>query len=304
MRAGAPPPADLDPYVHGYIIEALWNVMEPTQGTLDTSRIDNAVKQVRAWNAANPSNPRGLRMRIFAGFDTPGWALNLGGPAVHLCSQSGSCGLVPRWWTAPVQAAYQQYTQLLANYVNSIPEIREVTVGLTMVRWGEIMVRFPTVGGNQAAYANAGYTEAGDIAAMKAEIDDSAAFRAVTQVDVADYQTPSNGQDISVSQEIMDYAVATLPHVQFANASITQDPSQNAAIFDLMKTYGPYGNNSATLTFQTYPTLSNIPATLARVVSYGACSVELPPGTLNPAVVGPFDAQLRANCAASGVPVP
>ena len=93
-----------------------------------------------------------------------------------------------------------------------------------MVRFGEVMVRFPTAAGNAAAYAAAGYTEALDIAAMKAEINDGKAFNAVTQVDVADYQTPSNGQDINVSKEIMDYAVATLPHVQFANASITQNP--------------------------------------------------------------------------------
>ena len=150
-----------------------------------------------------------------------------------------------------------------------------------MVRFGEVMVRFPTAAGNAAAYAAAGYTEALDIAAMKAEINDGKAFNAVTQVDVADYQTPSNGQDISVSQEIMDYAVATLPHVQFANASITQSPGQNAAIFSLMQTYGPRGAKTASITFQTFPTLSSVTETLARAVSYGACSVEMPQSGVN-----------------------
>jgi hypothetical protein len=304
MRSPSLPPANLDEYVDGYIIEAAWNAIEPTEGSFVTSRIDSAVAAVRKWNAANPSNPRGLRLRITAGYDTPAWALNLGGPAMHLCSQSGSCGLVPRWWTAPVEAAYAAFTQKLAAYVNPTPEIREVTVGLTMVRYGEVMVRFPTVAGNAAAYSAAGYTEALDIAAMKAEINDGKAFSAVTQVDVADYQTPSNGQDISVSQEIMNYAVATLPHVQFANASITQSPGQNAAIFSLMQTYGPHGSKTASITFQTFPTLSSVTETLARAVSYGACSVEMPQSGVTPQIAVTYDVQLRDNCTSEGIQVP
>jgi hypothetical protein len=304
MRSPSQPPANLDELVNGSIVEAAWNVLQPSPGTLVTTRIDKAVSAVRAWNAANPNNKRGLRLRITAGFNTPAWALNLGGPAVHLCSNSGSCGNVPRWWTSPVQAAYASYTARLAAYVNAIPEIREVTVGLTMVRWGEVMVRFPTAAGNASAYAAAGYTEAADIAAMKAEINDGRAFNAVTQVDVADYQTPSNGQDINVSKEIMDYAVATLPHVQFANASITQTPSQNAAIFSLMQTYGARGAMTATITFQTYPTLSSVTATLARAVAYGACSVEMPQSGVSPSIAATYDAQLYANCAHQGVQVP
>jgi len=304
MRSPSPPPSDLDLYVDGYIIEAAWNVIEPTEGSFVTTRIDKAVAEVRQWNAANPNNQRGLRLRITAGYNTPSWALNLGGPAVHLCSQSGSCGMVPRWWTAPVQAAYAEFTEKLAAYVNPIPEIREVTVGLTMVRFGEVMVRFPTVAGNAAAYSSAGYTEALDIAAMKAEINDGKAFYAVTQVDVADYQTPSNGQDITVSQEIMDYAVATLPHVQFANASITQSPGQNAAIFSLMQTYGARGDKAASITFQTFPVLSSVTATLARAVSYGACSVEMPQSGVTPSIAATYDEQLRSNCVAEGIQVP
>ena len=129
MRSPSPPPANLDEYVDGYIIEAAWNVVQPSQSAFVTTRIDKAVAAVRAWNAANPTNKRGLRLRITAGFNTPTWALNLGGAAVYLCSQSASCGLVPRWWTAPVQSAYAAFTARLAAYVNSIPEIREVTVG-------------------------------------------------------------------------------------------------------------------------------------------------------------------------------
>ena len=303
-RNPSPPPASLGAYVNGYIAEAPWNVLQPSPDTLVTTRIDKEVAAVRAWNAANPTNQRGLRLRITAGFNTPAWALNLGGPAVHLCSTSGTCGLVPRWWTAPVQAAYAAFTARLAAHVNSMPEIREVTVGLTMVRFGEVMVRFPTAAGNAAAYAAAGYTEALDIAAMKAEINDGGAFSAVTQIDVADYQTPSSGPSIAVSKAIMDYAVATLPHVQFANASITQNPGQNAAIFALMQTYGPRGNGTATITFQTFPTLSSVTLTIQRAIAYGACSIEMPVGGVSLSLAAGFDLQLRANCTAMGIRVP
>lgn len=299
MRNGQAPPSNLYPYVHGYIIPADWSVIQPTSATsFVTTQIDKEVAAVRAWNAANPSSPRGLRLRITAGWDTPAWALNLGGPSVRICDPQGRCGNVPRWWTAPVQAAYKAFVDRLAAYVNPIPEIREVTEGLTVTEFGEIMVRHYNTGNNAAAYAAAGFTEALDITAMKAEVDDAKAFTAIDQMDVADYESPT-GQAIAISKEIMDYAVLTQPgRMQFANANITQDPLHNAAIHNLMKSYGPLGNHSAMITFQTYPTLTSVSQTLQNAVSLGACSVELPPGTINPAVVGPYDAMLRANCLA------
>jgi hypothetical protein len=157
----------------------------------------------------------------------------------------------------------------IAAYVNAIAEIREFTVGLTMVR-------FSTAGNSRVAYAAAGYTEAPAIAAMKAEINDGRAFHAVTQVDLADYQTFSSGQNISVSKEIMDYAVANFRTCSSPNASINQSPGQKAAILSLMQTSGARGNMRASITFQPVPTLSSITATLGRAVAYGACSVEMP----------------------------
>lgn len=297
MRNGQAPSSSLSAYVHGYIIPAKWDAIQPTSSTsFVTTQIDREVAAVRAWNTANPTNPRALRLRITAGWDTPSWAMNLGGAAVRNCDPQGRCGYVPRWWTTPVQAAYKAFIDRLAAYVNPIPEIREVTEGLTVTEFGETMVRHPKTGTNAAAYAAGGYTEALDIAAMKVGVDDAAAFTAINQMDVADYEAPT-GQDISVSKEIMDYAVLTQPgHVQFANANITQDPAHNAAIFALMKTYGPLGSNTATITFQTYPQLTSLSQTLQNAVNIGACSVELPPGTVNPAVVAPYDAMLRANC--------
>jgi len=298
MRNGQAPSSNLSAYVHGYIIPAAWDVIEPTSTSFVTTHIDKEVAAIRAWNAANPTNPRGLRLRITAGWDTPSWALNLGGPSVRICDPQGRCGNVPRWWTAPVQAAYKAFVDKLAAYVNPIPEIREVTEGLTITEFGEIMVRHPQTGNNAAAYTAAGYTVALDVSAMEAEVDDATAFTATDQMDVADFESPT-GQDIAISKEIMDYAVLMQPgRVQFANANITQDPTHNAAIFALMKTYGPLGNHTATITFQTYPQLTSVSQTLQNAVNVGACSVELPPGTIDPAVVGPYDALLRANCPA------
>ena len=299
IRNGQAPPTVLSAYVHGYIIPARWNVIQPTSSSsFVTTQIDKEVAAVRAWNTANPSNPRGLRLRITAGWDTPAWAMNLGGPAVRNCDPQGRCGYVPRWWTAPVQAAYKAFVDRLAAYVNPLPEIREVTEGLAVTEFGETMVRHPNTGHNASAYAAGGYTVALDIAAMKLGVDDAAAFTATNQMDVADFESPT-GQNIAISKEIMDYAVLTQPgHIQFANANITQDPTHNAAIFALMKTYGPLGNHTATITFQTYPQLTSVAQTLQNAVNIGACSVELPPGTVNPAVVAPYDAMLQANCAA------
>ena len=83
-----------------------------------------------------------------------------------------------------------------------------------------------------------------------------------------------------------------------------QNPGQNAAIFSLMQTYGAKGNLTASITFQTYPTLSSVSATLARAVGYGACSLEMPQRGVTPSMASVYDSQLRANCVAEGIDAP
>ena len=111
MRSPSPPPVSLDPYVDGYIVEAAWNVMQPTQGAFVTTRIDKAVAAVRKWNAANPNNQRGHSAAHYRRVQHArrGRSTSVV-PAVHLCSNSGTCGMRRGGGPHPVQAAYAAYT--------------------------------------------------------------------------------------------------------------------------------------------------------------------------------------------------
>jgi hypothetical protein len=294
MRGPTPPPERLTSVVHGYIIEGQWDVLQPNKNEpIVTASIDSAVSAVRAWNKANPKNLRGLRLRIEAGIHAPTWVQSMSGGPVEVSAPSGETGIVPRWWTQPVEDAYAHFVSEVAAYVDPIAEIREVTVGLTMEFFGEICIRFPAQ--NAAALEAAGFTQALDVAAMESSFRAHLAFKhAVTQIDVNAYEEMSGATSLTVTQELMDYVLGLgLPAVQFANASLTD--TGNDSLYTLMKGYGPNGSRKAAITFQTMPTVASMVTVLDRAISFGATSVEVPtnPGTAS--VLAPLDKELMDN---------
>jgi hypothetical protein len=294
MRGPTPPPESLTGVVHGYIIEGQWDVLQPSKDSpIVKATIESAVSAVRAWNEANPKNPQGLRLRIEAGIHAPSWVQSMAGGPVAVSSPSGDTGTVPRWWTKPVQDAYTSFVAELAAYVDPIDEVREVTVGLTMEFFGELFIRFPAQ--NAAALEAAGFTQALDIAAMESSFRAHLAFKhAVTQIDVNAYEQLTGGDSLTVTQELMAYALGLgLPAVQFANASLTD--TGNDGLYSLMTEYGPKGSHVASITFQTMPTVGSIVTVLDRAISFGATSVELPSNPGSASTLAPLDRALQNN---------
>jgi hypothetical protein len=292
-RGPAPPPLTLAGVVSGYIIEGHWDTLQPTAGgPLSTTVIDRAVAAVRAWNAANPTNQRSLRLRIESGIYAPDWVKALSGGPVNITSASGATGTVSRWWTQPVEDAYTAFIAKLAAYVDPIPEIREVTVGATMEFFGEIFIRYASQ--NAAALTAAGFTQAADIAAMEASFRAHLAFQyTTTQIDVNGYQQLNGGNSLTVTQQMMNYALSIgLAHVQFANASLTS--SGNTPLYALMQSYGPKGSNQATITFQTMPTVPSVTQVIERALTYGATSIELPSNPGSATTLAPLEQALDA----------
>jgi hypothetical protein len=292
MRGPNPPSRALASVVDGYIIEGHWDNLQPTAGgPLVTTVIDKAVNAVRAWNAANPTNQRGLRLRIEAGIHSPAWVKALAGGPVNVKSPSKSTGTVARWWTQPVEDAYTAFMAKLAAYTDPIPEVREVTVGATMEFFGEIFIRFPSQ--NTAALAAAGFTQAADIAAIESSFRAYLPFQhTTTQIDVNAYQQLSGGGSITVTQQLMNYALSIgLAHVQFANASLST--GGNTGLYALMQAYGPKGSHQASLTFQSMPRVSSVTAVITRALGYGASSLELPQNAGSVAALGPLGIALE-----------
>jgi hypothetical protein len=292
MRGPSAPSRALASVVDGYIIEGHWDQLQPTAGgPLVTTVIDKAVAAVRAWNAANPTNQRGLRLRLEAGIHSPAWVKALSGGPVAVKSPSGSTGTVARWWTQPVEDAYTAFIAQLAAYVDPLPEVREVTVGGTMEFFGEIFIRFPTQ--NSSALTAAGFTQAADIAAIESSFQAHTAFQhTTTQIDVNSYQQLHGGGSIAITQQLMNYALSIgLVHVQFANASLST--SGNTSLYALMQTYGPMGSHQASLTFQSMPTVSSVTKMITRALGFGASSLELPQNAGSVAALGPLGIALE-----------
>lgn len=66
----------------GIVIIASWAQLQPTAASdeiEDGNVIDQAMAEVREYNARNPEKPLAVRLRIWGGFKAPGWAMKLGG---------------------------------------------------------------------------------------------------------------------------------------------------------------------------------------------------------------------------------
>ncbi len=292
MRGPTPPPASLQSVVHDYIIEAHWDTFQPAPGgAISAGAIYTAVAKVHAFNAANPGNPQSLRLRIEAGIHAPAWVKAMDGGPVAVSSPGGAKGTIPRYWYPDVQAAYASFVAKLAAIVDPIPEIREVTVGLTMLFFGEVFIRFPNQ--NAKALQAAGFTQTADLNAMRAMLRAHSVFRhTLTMLDVNAYQQLSGGGSLTITKQMMDYALTVVHGVEFTNASLTD--SGNGTLYSLMQSYGPRGAGLAAISFQTMPTVGSISTVLGRAVSYGATSVELP-GGVSASQVASYDTLLKQN---------
>ncbi len=270
--------------------------------------------------------PQGLRLRVECGQYTPSWAY-AGLSSLVIKDNNLNPYTVAPWWAAgtqtvlgianlgPIQANYAAFMAALAaltvsggtfngvtfpdSSVDQCPEIREVTVGLTMVKTGEVFFRYAGTDGNNASYAAAGYTSALDHAAMKRQMDiHGAAFLStITHLDCNTFDTVTDNDGlpsaIAFTTDVIDYAlglgaysVVRVPALQITNASMISGGS-NATLYGTatsgMMMYGPLGTDATrkktcAISFQTYQETQvnsgNVGATLARAIGFGATSVE------------------------------
>jgi hypothetical protein len=281
--------------------------------------------------------PQTLRLRVETGIHSPNWAYALGGGALTVHSGSSGVGQVPQWWKTPVLNAYANLISGLANCVltpgvgasttvDLCPEIRECLVGLSMLFFGECFIRFPTSGSptNSAVLLGAGLTSQIDYTSMTSAlaIHGAAFLNTLTMADVNQYQNlvgespapPANRKGMAFAQGIMDYMNTNLAGWSITNASFDSS-SGNSPLYTIMANYGPKGtgdptrNNNAAISFQTYPNsgtaganqqYGSLPGLLARAVTYGASSIEIPGSTQLPSgftqgTYQPLDAAIEAD---------
>lgn len=307
------------------------NVTDFQHATIDTPVYASSSGTVQI------GQPQTLRLRIECGIHSPTWAFTLGGGDVAVASGS-STGTVPQWWQSPVIAAYANLVAGLASMqlwtgtgpgptttCDLTPEIRECLVGLAMLFFGECFIRFPGDGTptNSVQLLGAGLTSLKDFNTMTQvlSIHGNAFQNTITMADVNPYQNligespapPASLKGLAFTQGIMDYAITNLNGVSFTNASFDSSTTGNGPLYTVMKNYGPKGtgdpvrNNTAAISFQTYPNpgppgsgqqYGDLPTLLARAVTYGATSVEIPASAKLPTgftvgTYGPLDQNIE-----------
>jgi len=280
-RTGAPPVA-LAPYMGGWVVNVTWASLQPTSGATIAS--DNAIDQAIALIHSTPAySAMHLRIRIFAGIDSPGWVDAMSGGSVYVFnSEADQGGQVPRFWTAPVEAAYAHLQVLLAAEYDTNPVIEDVTTSGCMTVFAEPLIREVTDPTSVADLLAGGYTEAADQACQEDAIADQEVWTHThSSIALNPYQaisaSGSSSIDEAFTQSLMTYCHTTLgERCTLGNNSIRTASlgPQYDQMYSSIKGAGP------TLYFQTAQAslVGNLQSTVLWAVCEGANDVELPTG--------------------------
>jgi hypothetical protein len=291
------PAAAFRSVVSGWVVPLAWADIEPTQGTIRRSAIDAAVSAARAQGAF-------LKLRIYAGDESPAWAKALHGGAIQICDTDGAgCGMVPKFWTKEFGNAYANFQAELAAIYDGTPEIREVVIDRCTTLFAEPMLRQIGYKPNVDAFRAAGYT---------ADLDDTCQRQAInahqvwtqtrSSIALNPYQVINAGgttTDETYTEKIMNKCRNTLgPRCVLGNNSLsdTRESADYRAMYNAIKRRG------APIYFQTAPyrKLQSLGATLQLAVDLGAGMVELPiayENNVTAAQLQPYDQKLEAQAA-------
>jgi hypothetical protein len=127
-------PLDAKPGIFGgLVVVATWNQLQPTPTSVvgPGNTIDQALAAVRGYNQRNPQKPLGVRLRIWGGFEAPGWAKRIGGPPIQTV-HNNKHRTVGRFWLPAYRQAWAVLQQQLAARYDQEPLIQEVSVTACM----------------------------------------------------------------------------------------------------------------------------------------------------------------------------
>ena len=91
---------------------ALWMYLEPSEGVYDFSSIDEALEEIREYNAHHPQHPLAAKLRIFGGTVAPSYVKALGGGPITVQPGHGPSVDIGLFWT---KAYGDRFAALLAQ---------------------------------------------------------------------------------------------------------------------------------------------------------------------------------------------
>ena len=102
----------------GLVIIATWKQLQPTPTSEigENNVIDQALADVRAYNARNPAKPLAVKLRVWGGIAAPDWAMQLGGAPIAT-EHNGRQRIFGRFWSEAYREAWSRFqVQLAAKY--------------------------------------------------------------------------------------------------------------------------------------------------------------------------------------------
>lgn len=250
-----------------------WKELEPTEGKLDTSSIEEALDRVRAYNLKYPDTPLKAKLRIFAGWNTPEWAIAKSGGPLVLTDKLGTLR-IGRFWTAPYQRAWRQFQNLLAQKYDNNPLIGEVAVSscATISEEGFILPMDPH---NHQLLYDAGFNDRRHEACLLGAVQDYAAWKntpidyTVNPIRLTD-ETPWRLDYVFVRTVLVAFRKKYGSRGVIANHGLAAPLlPRDVPVVDLFKQLGP------PIAFETVNTRVNWPESVALGLQDGATDIEI-----------------------------
>jgi len=275
-------PNTLDAYAgafSGIVVNESWSQLEPTQGVEQWAPLDQSLAAVSAWNAAHPSTPLGVKLRIFAGRSAPAWVTSQSGTVDLVVNKVREQVTVGKWWTPPFESAWHSFQLALAARYDADPLVRQVSVSSCSSSTGEPFV----VSGGLSSQANlkaAGWTPQAQGQCLSGALSDYSGWKH-TPITFAFNPLPTGqGPDATFMDQLMGDCAASAS--QGGPECIVGNNDLSPNIAD-SKYSGPAvaqmqhlqtGGNPPVVYFQTDGARLECP-TIATGLTYHAQSIEL-----------------------------
>ena len=259
----------------GIVIIASWAQLQPTPESEieDGNVIDQAMAEVRAYNARHPEKLLAARLRVWGGFEAPEWAMKLGGPPIVAVHNKKNRRL-GRFWSPEYRRAWARLQEKLAARYDAWPLIREVSITSCMSFTAEPFFS-PSEESVQKPIREAGFTEAAYKECLRNALADYAPWkqtRIVLSVNPLRTELNQGTGDPEFTMQIMRDCRKTLGvRCVFDNHNLdTNLPRPLLPLYALMKQLGPE------IVFQTGVTNpKDFEGTIKKGVEMGATSIEL-----------------------------
>lgn len=298
-----PPVAPLT-YSTGYVVNVRWDELQsgPDAALTADNPIDTAVADVEAWNAANPTDQRGLRIRLFTSSNSPGqpptvtWPQSLGGAPITVTEPAfGFNCAVGHYWTKAYESALADLQAKLAAKYDGNSVVREVVMGGSSLCYPEPFLRY-----SWTTLTAAGATVARDEGSIKQEI---AAYRIWKHVlvDMAfnPYDAPGSSGLTFTLQEMKAFRKAFGTQGVLTNDSLRASYASGTGNYQTM--YAQMAAQGGPIAFQVavLSKMGDPAATFNFACQLGAGSVEILPSAyemmISPTILSNAQACLDAN---------